>query len=79
MIQEIKYGLDEKGNIELPAGPPFDGESVLVRFASGWCEAYWHTGFKTSDDDWSGWCWVCMDDDFQKELDDAQRWTALPT
>lgn len=85
MINKIEYDYDEKTNrIVLPEGPPFDGKPVLIRLAAGWCEAWWDneiiksTTPDTYGDVISGWSWVCMDDDFQAELDEAIEWTELP-
>jgi hypothetical protein len=72
----VSYDYDEKGNIVLPEGAPFDGNPVLVRFAAGWCEARWESHDKDADD---GFCWVCLDDSApQQELDDAKEWMPLP-
>lgn len=83
MIHKIEY--DVVGNkIVLPSGAPFDGKEYLIRFASGWCEAWWNGDIITSTvpDSYgevlSGWTWICMDDDFQKELDEALNWAEKP-
>lgn len=81
LVNEIEYVMDEKGTILLPLGAPFDGKPCLIKLASGWCEARWYAGYAIHDhngSDWNGWCWVCMDDDFQAELDDPMCWAPLP-
>lgn len=80
-IAAISYDFDAKGNIVLPEGAPFDGEPVLIKLASGWCEAWWEDGRKVETQegtDYDGFQWVCMDADFTAELDDAKFWTVLP-
>jgi hypothetical protein len=75
-MPKITYSHDAKGNIILPKGAPFDGVPVLVKFASGWCEAWFDKGISGDD----GWCWVLLDDSApQQELDDALFWLPLPT
>jgi hypothetical protein len=80
-VRPVTYDFDEKGNIVLPDGAPFNGEPVLVKLATGWCEAWWEDGKKIETQegaDFDGFQWVCMDADFTAELDDAKFWTALP-
>lgn len=78
----IEYSYDEgTHSIVLPPGAPFDGAPVLIKLAVGWVEAYWCKGelVTTIDgDDYEGFCWVCADDTFQAELDDAKSWARLP-
>jgi hypothetical protein len=80
----ITYGHDDRGNILLPNGAPFDGKPVLIRTASGLhVEAWWDHGRKVeatpvSPEDYEGWTWVCFDDAFQLDLDDAKAWSPLP-
>lgn len=81
-MQPITYDVDEKsGNIILPEGAPFDGNPVLIKIAAGWCEAWWEPASKSetqSGTEYEGFHWVCMDDQFHADLDDAHFWTALP-
>jgi hypothetical protein len=71
---KIEYGFDEKGNITLDAmRPPFDGKPILILLATGWCEAWWDEGRRDE-----GFCWVCLDDRFEEELDSAKYWLPLP-
>ena len=80
-IHPITYDIDSKGNIVLPEGAPFDAAPVLIKLSSGWCEAWWDSGRKIEmqeGTEYDGFCWVCMDDEFQAELDDAKFWCALP-
>ena len=77
----ISYDVDEKGTIMLPSGPPFDGNPVLIRLGKGWCEAYWAPLeiYETLEyPDYTGFCWVCLDGDFEEELDAARAWAPLP-
>lgn len=81
-VLPIEYEYDrDTGNIVLPQGAPFDGSPVLIKLAAGWCEAWWVQGETTETQDgkeYDGFHWVCMDDQFQAELDEAEFWTALP-
>ena len=76
---KIAYTVD-KGKIQLPSGPPFDGEPVLIKLSSGWVEAYWEGEYHTdySGDVAWGWEWVCLDDQFTAELYEAKEWAPLP-
>ncbi len=81
MMMPINYDYDSKGNICLPDGAPFDGNPVLIKIAEGWCEAWWDRGRKIDTlegTDTEGFCWVCLDDKFQADLDDAKYWMNLP-
>ena len=77
----IEYG-ENAGHIELPTGAPFDGKSVLIRTDTGVVEAWWMDweASPTLEDpyDGDGWCWICYDDAFQCDLDDALEWMHLP-
>ncbi len=80
-INPILYGYGERGQIIIPDGAPFDGNPVLIKLATGWCEAWWDNGRQINTVDGpetEGFCWVCMDDEFQAELDDVKSWTSLP-
>ena len=82
-MKKIEIQYDEKGNIVLPEGAPFDGEPVLIQFAEGICEAWWDQGYWGQDTmdgpaEYEGFSWVCLDDTIQKELDDAKAWMPLP-
>jgi hypothetical protein len=80
-MPRITYDHDRKGNISLPSGPPFDGEPVLIRLAAGWVEAWWDDARKVDTQygiEHEGFNWVCMDDNFQADLDDAKDWLPLP-
>lgn len=82
MMAFIEYDIDDKGNIVLPTGAPFDGKPVLIKLAEGWCEARWEdeTIIHTQDGpDYDGFFWVCLDDKFQAELEEATHWAPLPT
>lgn len=79
---KIKYDYnEEQRSIILPEDVPFDGGAYLIKFAEGWMEARWvpHTPnnhyFETEGD---GFLWCCLDDRFQKQLDDALGWLPLP-
>jgi len=79
--QSITYDLDDKGNIALPDGPPFDGEPVLIRLGAGWCEAWWEKASHSNTEsgvESEGFQWVCLDGEFVSELDDAREWLPLP-
>lgn len=81
--QPIQYDHDSKGSIILPAGSPFDGKPVLIRTNTGIVEAWWCVG-EWSDEtpdhprEYDGWYWVCSDDEFHVELDDAKAWMPIP-
>jgi hypothetical protein len=77
---KITYTIDEKGQIKLPDGKPFDGEPVLIKLSRGWVEAYWDSEYQTDaygEVMW-GWEWVCLDGEFSAQLDDAKEWALLP-
>ena len=77
----IEYAVDDKGNIVLPSGAPFDGKPVLIRLAEGWCEAWWEESsqYNTQNGlEYDGFCWACLDDKFDATLDDAKEWLPLP-
>ncbi len=83
MWQPIRYEYDAKGNIVLPSSRPFDGEPVLIRLAEGVVEAWWSPGEKAEDTllgpgEITGFCWVCLDDNMQVELDSAKEWMEIP-
>jgi len=78
---KIEYGVAENGNIYLPDGPPFDGRSVLIKLAIGWCEAWWEASHRydtPTGPEYEGWQWICLDDKFHADLDDATEWLPLP-
>jgi len=81
--RKIEYDIDQKNHrILLPQGAPFDGKPVLIKVASGWCEAWWLQESITQTAEGSeadGFYWVCMDDDFHADLDEAKYWLPLPT
>lgn len=66
--RKIEHG-ETAGNIELPEGPPFDGNAILILTNTGVVEAWW---------DNHDWDWVCYDDAFQLELGDALYWMPIP-
>lgn len=79
--RKIEYTYAENGDIILPDCAPFDGNPVMVKFAVGWCEAWWAKSEVTmtpDGPDYYGFEWVCCDDTFQMELDDASHWAPLP-
>lgn len=81
MMAFIEYDIDDKGNIVLPTGAPFDGKPVLIRLVEGWCEAWWEESsqYNTQNGlEYAGFCWVCLDDKFEAALDDAKEWLPLP-
>lgn len=79
----ITYFIDTSGNINLPDGPPFDGNPVLIKTNTGIVEAWWQKAERRhlleEPDNTEGFFWVCYDDMFQLELDDAKFWAPLPT
>lgn len=83
--KRIEYSFDEEtGNIVLPNAAPFDGQPVLIKLAHGWVEAWWQPAEKAyaafDGESATGFCWVCMDDDYaEQELDSATYWAPLPT
>ena len=80
-MPKLEYTVDAKGSIVLPTGAPFDGEPVLVKLAAGWCSAWWSEGRVVWGQDGveaEGFQWICMDDQFQAELDDVSWWLPLP-
>lgn len=82
-MHRIVYDYDKKGTIILPPGVPFDGKPVLIKLATGWVEAWWMSAEKhetLEGLDYSGFCWVCLDDSApQADLDDAKAWAPLPS
>ena len=79
----VEYTLDERGSIVLPEGAPFDGKAVLIKTNTGVVEAWWHEGGWTDATpdhpaEYDGWYWVCYDDQFQVELDEAEAWMPIP-
>ncbi|WP_316196657.1 hypothetical protein [Bradyrhizobium sp. SZCCHNS3053] len=75
-IKPVTYDHDDKGNIVLPDGAPFDGKPVLIKLGAGWVEARWEPYDRATD---SGFGWVVLDDSIAfTELDDAKEWTPLP-
>ena len=78
--QPIEYG-GNKHRIELHSKPPFDGKPVLIRTNTGVVEAWWKDWEATTNledpNDGDGWLWVCYDDKFTCELDDATHWQPL--
>lgn len=81
-VRPIEYGHDEPGGkISLPTCAPFDGQNCLIKLAKGWVEAWWEpSSFSDTESgrEWEGFHWVCLDDDFTAELDDARFWMPLP-
>ena len=79
--QPIEYG-ENAGHIELPKGSPFDGSPVLIRTNIGIVEARWMDweSHPTLEDpnDGDGWQWICYDDEFTCELDEALNWMPRP-
>lgn len=65
----IEYDLADDGSIQLPDGSPFDGTAVLIKTTTGVVEAWWY-----AEDGY----WVCYDDQFSAELDDAKFWMPIP-
>lgn len=81
MWKPIAYDYNEKGDIVLPPGPPFDGKPVLIRLAAGICEAWWAPAEEIETQEATlheGFYWVCLDDDFKAELEDAKEWMPIP-
>lgn len=80
--RKIEYSYDEESrSIVLPEGAPFDGKPVLIRTNTGWVEAWWEEGrmVETHEStEYEGFCWVCYDDKFDAELDEALEWLPLP-
>jgi len=80
-MAKIEYSHNSRGDICLPKGPPFDGKPVLIKLAAGWVEAYWadqEIYYTLDGKDYSGFCWSCLDDQFEIELDEALAWLPLP-
>lgn len=78
---DVEYTVDAKGSIQLPEGAPFDGEPVLIKLPSGWCEAYWEDALVGQNQDgatYDGFCWVYMDGEGMADLDDVKSWARLP-
>jgi hypothetical protein len=78
----IIYGANERGDIVLPPGAPFDGNPVLILTHTGIVEAWWDEGEWSEDTpispaEFSGFNWVCYDDAFIEELDNATHWAAI--
>ncbi len=79
--KKVSYTDHPEGRIDLGTEAPFDGKPVLIRTKIGWVEAWWDKGrIETyiEGEEYEGWCWVCYDDKFQCELDDAIEWMPLP-
>lgn len=77
-VRVIEYTYDEKTRcIVLPEGAPFDSKPVLIKLAQGWCEAWWCPQ-EGHGEDAEGYCWVCLDAQFEADLDDAKEWAELP-
>jgi hypothetical protein len=82
--KKVKYDFAKNGDIELPEGAPFDGKPVLIKTNTGIVEAWWYLGGwseATPDHptEYDGWYWVCYDDQFHVELDDAKGWMPIPS
>jgi len=80
-MPRIEYEQDDKGNITLPDGLPFSGESVLIKTQDGWVEAWWCELVISNGPDgmeYEGFEWVCLDDKFTLELEQAEEWMPLP-
>jgi hypothetical protein len=80
---KIEYDLDAAGSILFSEGAPFDGKAVLIKTTTGVVEAWWYGGGwseATPDHpaEYDGWYWVCYDDQFRAELDDAKAWMPIP-
>lgn len=79
--KKVSYQVIPEGRICLGLDAPFDGNPVLIRTKIGWVEAWWCTGEKVDyqeGEEYEGFCWVCYDDEFQCELDDAIEWMPIP-
>jgi hypothetical protein len=80
--RKIEYGYDEETrSIVLPEGAPFDGKPVLIRTNTGWVEAWWDAGRtvqRHEGPEYEGFCWICYDDKFDVDLDEALEWMPLP-
>lgn len=79
--KKVSYTCHPEGRIDLGTEAPFDGNPVLIRTKIGWVEAWWDKGrIETyhEGEEYEGWCWVCYDDQFQCELDDAIEWMPIP-
>ena len=77
----VKYEYDTTGNITTPSCPPFDGKPVLIKTNIGWVEAWWCAGTRTETlegVEYEGFCWVCYDDLFQCDLEEALYWMPIP-
>ena len=78
---KIKYKNDGNKIIIDTTKPPFDGNSVLIRLRQGWVEAWWadaESYYTLDGTEIEGFCWICLDDQFQAELDEALEWRKLP-
>ena len=81
-MPQVTYDFNsETCSIELAPGQPFDGEPCLIKLHDGWVQAYWQkqeiiTTVDGSEAD--GFYWVCLDDRFTAELDEAKEWWPLP-
>lgn len=79
----IEYDHTAAGGIILSKEAPFDGKPVLIRTNIGVVEAWWDNGSWSEDTpiapaEFSGFCWVCYDDKFQCDLDEAVAWMPIP-
>jgi hypothetical protein len=80
---DVSYGYDEtRHKILLPHGAPFDGREYLLKTKTGVVSGHWDMGGWTEDTpispaEYEGWCWVCLDDQFQLELDDVTQWMEM--
>lgn len=80
--KKISYTVHPEGRIDLGTDAPFDGNPVLIRTKTGWVEAWWEKGYTVvhqEGEEYEGWLWVCYDDQFQCELDEAIEWMPLPS
>jgi hypothetical protein len=78
---EYKYN-ETTGDIILPKEAPFDGKPCLIKLAEGLVEAWWEDGKEIhtyEGIEYEGFQWICLDDKFQEELDNASYWMPLPT
>jgi hypothetical protein len=81
--KNVEYDFAKNGDIELPEGAPFDGKPVLIKTNTGvveawWCVGEWSVETPVSPREYEGWFWVCYDDQFQVELDEAKAWMPIP-
>lgn len=79
-MREITFDFSDPKRITCDTTKaPFDGEPILIKLAKGWCEAWWDkpTG-PDPNGEYDGFCWRCLDDDFQAEWNEPSYWAPLP-